>query len=535
MLGGNNMKGFTNLQTSVKLISTFLLIAVILAGVGVYSIQNLNTMNDHLEEMYGNNLLSVQNLSAAQIDYEKMKVRLRDIALAENKGDKDALAAQIPAIRKDLEEKMNAYRGTPLTQQEKEQLNIFDTAFPVYTKLFEATKELAYQADRTEFVKMKNGQLTDEENKFRDSLVNLISINVKLAEEMSRKSADAYSSARSITIAVVVIAFLFSLAAGYAIARLIANPLNELVSLVAKVASGDLREKSGIVSKDEVGKLADSINRMVEHLRGLIGGIMQSSHNVAASSEQISSSSEEIASSSTNQAQSAASITELFNELSTAIHSVARSAEQAAELSEATVQAAKEGEKIVEASASGMQQVNLTMTRLEEDSQKIGDIIEVIDEIADQTNLLALNAAIEAARAGEQGRGFAVVADEVRRLAERSSEATKKITGIIKVMQENTRQSVTAVTNSAAQSDRTGEAFANIINMVNQSAEKVAEIAAACEEEAAQASEVMQSVESIAAASEEAAAASEETAASCQSLAQLAEELNASVAVFKVS
>jgi methyl-accepting chemotaxis protein len=181
-----------------------------------------------------------------------------------------------------------------------------------------------------------------------------------------------------------------------------------------------------------------------------------------------------------------------------------------------------------------MQQVSKAMSRLEEDSNKIGNIIEVIDDIADQTNLLALNAAIEAARAGDQGRGFAVVADEVRKLAERSSEATKEISAIIKNMQENTKQSVSAVLDSVAQSTQTGESFGKIVRMVGDSTHKVNEIAAACEQEAAQASDVMISVESIAAASEEAAAASEETATTSQSLAQLAGELDASIAVFQL-
>lgn len=181
-----------------------------------------------------------------------------------------------------------------------------------------------------------------------------------------------------------------------------------------------------------------------------------------------------------------------------------------------------------------MTRVNEQMSKLEEDSNKIGEIIEVIDDIAEQTNLLALNAAIEAARAGDQGRGFAVVADEVRKLAERSGEATKQITKIIKGMQDNTAQSVKAVEDGVVASQKTGEAFEHIMAMVNETAHKVTEIAAASEQQAAQSSEVLGSIESISAATEEAAASSEETASTAQSLAQLAEELNSSVSIFKI-
>ncbi|NRF96070.1 methyl-accepting chemotaxis protein [Paenibacillus frigoriresistens] len=336
------------------------------------------------------------------------------------------------------------------------------------------------------------------------------------------------------TMVVLAVAILIGILLVFWIVRSITSPLQQLMSITEKIAGGDLTEEVAIRSKDELGQLSASVNHMVHNLRDLIGGVISSSQNVAAASEQISATTEEIAGGSSAQAQAAQNMQGMFGELSTAIQSVAESAEGAAELASKTTSIAHDGGNIVKKSVESMNQVSLQMTRLEGDSSKIGEIIEVIDDIADQTNLLALNAAIEAARAGEQGRGFAVVADEVRKLAERSGEATKQITAIIKGMQENTHRSVTAVSDGVNQTQETGQAFERIIEMINQTEQKVNEIAAASEEQAAQSSEVMHSIESISSASQEAAAASEETAATSQSLAQLAEKLNKSVSTFKI-
>ncbi|TJY42603.1 methyl-accepting chemotaxis protein [Cohnella pontilimi] len=314
----------------------------------------------------------------------------------------------------------------------------------------------------------------------------------------------------------------------------LSKPMQVIAAHMKRIADGDLREKLHIRSKDEVGQLAASVNDMIDRLQQLIGGILRTSQNVAASSQQISASTQEIASGTVNQSHASQSILDLFKELSTAINSVTQSAVEAAELSNSTAKTALEGGEVVSQSIEGMNQVNEQMTRLEMDSKRIGEIIEVIDDIAEQTNLLALNAAIEAARAGEQGRGFAVVADEVRKLAERSGEATKQITTIIKGMQNNMKESVESVAEGADKSKETGKAFEKILTMVNDSAQRVTEIAAASEEQSAQADGVMRSVESISSISEQAAAAAEQTASASQSLAHSAEELNHSVSVFKI-
>nr|WP_197081076.1 methyl-accepting chemotaxis protein [Paenibacillus sp. VKM B-2647] len=314
------------------------------------------------------------------------------------------------------------------------------------------------------------------------------------------------------------------------------RPLHLVVHKLQELSGnkGDLTARLPDFGQDEIGQLARSFNTMLDNYQVFIRNIFQSAHQLAAASHQISASIEEISGSSQSQAQASQTINELFRELSHGVDSVAKNAESAADLSEQTARRASEGNTIIAKSLDGMNRLNQQVSVLVEHSGKIGQIIEVIDEIADQTNLLALNAAIEAARAGEQGRGFAVVADEVRKLAERSSDATKEITHIIKAMQVNMEQSAQAAKETAENSTLSGEAFKAILDMVNGVALKVSEIAAATEQQAAQSSEILNSVETIAAGSEESAAASQESAASAMTLASLAEQLNQSVAAFKI-
>ncbi|MFE6796691.1 methyl-accepting chemotaxis protein [Paenibacillus chitinolyticus] len=531
------MKWYRNLKTSAKLVTAFVFIAILLVFTGFFGLFNMSKLNNNLSSMYENNLVPLRVVSDASFYYQVIRTDLRDLNdFAETPAQKDEYKNKIDENVKKIGEKIGAYEKTDVTQGEKDLLQAFHPVWDGYQKQLEEAVKVGYGDDREAFkALLASGSFKTKGDEVMKAFDDMFEINVKLAEERNAEGAALYKSSSNVTFGVMIAAFLISIGLGYAIARIISRPLNQVVGLVGKVSAGDLTEVTDIDTRDEIGQLAKSVNEMVYSLRSTVGGILTSAESVSAAAEQISASTQEIASGSVSQAGAAQTIHELFKELSTAITSVATSAEQASEVSSDALNIAQQGGKIVNSSIESMNQVNEQVSRLEEDSNKIGEIIEVIDDIAEQTNLLALNAAIEAARAGDQGRGFAVVADEVRKLAERSGEATKQITAIIKGMQENTRQSVKAVGDGVVLSRQTGESFHNIIGMVNESANKVMEIAAASEQQAAQSSEVMSSIESISAVTEQSAASSEETASTAQSLAGLAEELNRTVAVFKIS
>lgn len=536
-MGCVSVKWFKNMKTAVKLIVAFMIVSAILCGVGFYGISNLGKLNESIEDMYDHRLTPILYLSEATDLFNFNRIEIRDInAMADSKEEVKEYEARIRDNTDKLDVLLDKYSSMASTPAELEKLKELPEAWQNYTEGIEEVLEVNQTdistQDYTNY--LRTGPLKTATDQLKAVMDGLIEINLAQAEEAKESGDKLYETSRYITIAVIVASVMISIGLGLLISQIIAKPLNKVVQLLGKVAEGDLSETSDMDTKDEIGQLASSVNDMVVNLRQTVGGILASSETVSAASQQISASTEEIASGSMSQASAAQTMNELFRELSAAINSVAQGAEQASELSEKTMSIAQDGGKVVQNSIDGMNRVNEQMVQLANDSHKIGEIIEVIDEIAEQTNLLALNAAIEAARAGDQGRGFAVVADEVRKLAERSSEATKQITTIIKGMQENTQHSVKVVDEGVISSQRTGEAFEHILSMVNETAYKVTEIAAASEEQAAQSAEVLEAIESISAATEEVAASSGETASTAQSMAQLAEELNGLVTIFKI-
>lgn len=528
------MKWFYNMKTSTKLISSFLLLSVIVAFVGIYGLSNLGVMNKSLNSMYDDSLVPVKNILQAQSTVAQMRLIARDLYIKESIEERKKQVEQYNEAVRVMTDYMNEFRAGNLSAETQKAMEVYEAAATEYKKVYQQGIDLALANRNTEYKALISGDFATVAGNLSNSLSNLVDITVSEADAARDNGAELYDSSMKITIIIVVIAALLCIILGYMISQLIARPLSKVVSLVTKVADGDLTETSGIHTRDETGVLAAAVDHMVNSLRELAGTIQSHSENLAASAEQISSSSDEIAIGNNSQASNAQTINYLFQELSSAIHSVANNTEEASEMSGTTVAIAEEGRKVIQSSMSSMRTVSSQMGRLEDDSQKVGEIIDVIEDIADQTNLLALNAAIEAARAGEQGRGFAVVADEVRKLAERSGEATKQIIGIIKGMQENTRTSVEAVHESSDLSEQSGESFERIVSMVNEMGQKIIEISAASEEQAAQTSNVLTAVENISATTEEAAASSEETAATAQSLAHLAVELQKTVSVFKL-
>jgi methyl-accepting chemotaxis protein len=328
----------------------------------------------------------------------------------------------------------------------------------------------------------------------------------------------------------------------------ILKPVNEASAVLEVMATGDLTTRMTGEYEGDHQKLKDSINSLGGNLGGLITQVSELASTVTEIAVEISSNSETMASGSQEQSAQADEVATAVEEMSRTVTENAMGASKTAEEADRNGRIAKEGGTVVDQTVGKMRDIaNVVklsaenMEKLGKSSQQIGEIISVIDDIADQTNLLALNAAIEAARAGEQGRGFAVVADEVRKLAERTTEATKQIADMIKGIQNETEQAVTAMNqgneevNSGIElADKAGNSLQEIVSSSQEVLDMINQIAAASEEQSSTSEQIARNVEAISHVTNDSAKKISEIAHSSDELRRLTNQLSESVAQFKV-
>ncbi len=325
------------------------------------------------------------------------------------------------------------------------------------------------------------------------------------------------------------------------------NAILRLLDEIADLADGDLRSYA-TVSEDFTGAIADSINFAIDQLRDLVSRINETSQEVAQYTANTQSITNQLAEASEHQAQEIAGASAAINEMAASIDEVSGNAEESARVAERSVEIASKGVQVVNRSIEGMdiireqiQETSKRIKRLGESSQEIGNIVALINDIADQTNILALNAAIQASMAGEAGRGFAVVADEVQRLAERSASATKQIETLVKTIQTDTNEAVISmeqttveVVRGANLSKDAGVALDEIQNVSNTLAQLIANISEAAKLQSASASHIALTMNVVQDITSQTTSATFDTARSVSELANMAESLRESVTDFKL-
>ena len=369
-----------------------------------------------------------------------------------------------------------------------------------------------------------------------------------LTQAQDARRADETAQARITQMTVAGLALLIGLLAAWLITRQITQPLADTLVVVRKIAAGDLTDQRRIARRDEMGALQQGVMGMAATLRELISGIRDSVTQMASAAEQLSTITEQTSVGMNGQKIETDQVATAMHEMSATVQEVARNAEEASQAASEADREARAGDAVVAEAVTQIERLSQEMLRsteamakLESESNRIGSVMDVIKTVAEQTNLLALNAAIEAARAGEAGRGFAVVADEVRGLAQRTQKSTEEIELLVAGLQQGTQQVAVAMQNSHNLTEssveltrKAGLALNDITAKVSNIQAMNQQIAAAAEEQGAVAEEISRSVINVRDISEQTATASDETAASSVELARLGNELQAMVSRFRV-
>jgi len=506
------------MKISVKLISSFILIAILAGVVGVVGIISLESTAKNFGTLFNVYGVATADVGEVGLAFQEERSLIRDVLFHNADYQKSLITlkekdAIIDAGLLKINKNIQTEQGSQVYKVLSDNLSKYKENKSKVLLLVEANQK---EQAGTLFY----GEGSAPTIAIADAIDTLFQLKIDGGLSKTTEYNSTANNAIRVMIAVLVLAVLIAIALGLFISKIISKPIVELVSVAEKIADGDLDVVIEAKTRDEIGMLSSAFERMADNLNDVMTNFNSASEQVAAGSRQVSASSMALSQGATEQASSIEELTASIEEISTQTMLNAQNATQANELAEAARENAIQGNQQMKEMLQAMEEINNS-------SGSIFKIIKVIDEIAFQTNILALNAAVEAARAGQHGKGFAVVAEEVRNLAARSANAAKETSDMI----EGSIKKVEIGTKIA---NNTAVALNKIVEGVTKATNLVSEIATASNEQALGINQVNQGIMQVSDVVQTNSATSEESAAASEELSSQAELLREQVSKFKL-
>ncbi|MDR3579045.1 MAG: methyl-accepting chemotaxis protein [Oryzomonas sp.] len=547
------MTWFNNLKTGNKLIIGYALIVLISVVGGIVGFGNISKISNEQKDTYQFNTVPLGILGVIGDHYQQIRIDLRNAVIAKNKNDVDKFADSVRSGHKSMADKL---AELDKMIREPEQRKVYEQVvdeFKAYSNWEEKLLGLIRESkDQEAFDVLQSDAYKKSTKIIRDGLTNLQEMKTASSKARYLEGEASGDSAKNTMIILLLANVFFAVVLALFISRLITRQLggepNEVSDIANQVANGDLSHEIITASGDTTSVMA-AMKKMVQNLRELVSQTVTISEIIASASNQLHSTSTQIATGAEEAVSQTNTVATASEEMSATSGEIASNCSMAAEASRKTTDSANAGVKVVSDTINGMnviadrvRQTSKTIEALGSRSDQIGQIVGTIEDIADQTNLLALNAAIEAARAGEQGRGFAVVADEVRALAERTTKATREIGEMIKAIQKETHDAVKAmeegvaeVEKGAVSSHKSGQALEEILERINEVTIQVSQIATAAEQQTATTGEVTNNIQQITEVVHQTARGADETAGEAAQLATQAQKLQSLISHFRLA
>ena len=545
---------FKNLSFRTKLIMPLVLIGLVMVVIAVVGIRSNASMKETVNEVTKRYLPGVDYLLQADRDLYQALTAERSFVFMQP--GTDAYKEQVDSHAENIQqakERVEKFAELVKTDQVNALMTTFRTRFDDWEQLTHQivqAKTEGGSAGQDQAIQMSFGIANDKFSEMRDVIDQLTEITETSAENTSQQidalaSSSEYKQMTSLFVGVVICGLI-----AIFVPLMITRPINTLLARVEDISrgEGDLTARLEINGKDEVGQLGEAFNNFLAKLHSIIGSIAGSTQQLASAAEELSLITAESATNMQQQHSATDQVATAITEMSATVQEVARNASDAAAAATDADRNVYEGQEVVQKTigaitdlAQDVDNAAHVIRELSTNSDSIGKVLDVIKGIAEQTNLLALNAAIEAARAGEQGRGFAVVADEVRTLASRTQESTQEIQEMIEKLQEGAGNAVKVMETGCTKAQTTvtlaenaGAALKAITTAVNDISQMNVQIATAAEEQNAVTEDINRNVVNISSVSDSTAEASSQIETATSSLAVLAAELQQQVDQFRI-
>lgn len=543
-----NAMSLRNVNIAPRAFLSFALIGGLMMILGVFALNQMSKIRGAAENITNNSVPSIKSLD----DFTQLTLRLRVLSyrlLVNREPDVQQKTMELLEMRnQQIRTAQATYEKLIANPQERATYDQYVQLLGQYRQIEDRMKTLSRNNQVDELRSLLNTDLLNNSEAVNAVLNKLLEINTQQSHDTNQQAVDQYDSAFNLVITLLVIATALTLLLAWLLTNSITQPIANALSAAEQIAEGNLTRPISVDGQDEAGRLLLAMSKMQDKLRDTLQRISGSATQLASAAEELNSVTDESARGLTRQNNEIEQAATAVNEMTSAVEEVARNAVSTSEASKNATSSAGDGRDLVQETVSAIERMSADVQStanligdLANESRDIGKVLDVIRGLADQTNLLALNAAIEAARAGEAGRGFAVVADEVRALAHRTQQSTSEIERMIGSIQSGTEHAVDSMRNSTERAESTlniargaGMSLDTINSAIVEINERNLVIASAAEEQAQVAREVDRNLVNIRDLSVQSATGANQTSAASNELSRLAMDLNTLVRRFSL-